>query len=287
MDSTIPAPLVSWTLTPALKIVTAFYVIRAHTLTDHRPILVLPNATQSEQHVLHSSRKRSRIFLSENDAVQKGQSAPEPYVLDYYQPFIIQVPSQYLQSPLEDVDKIISKYITTPQQHNLYGTLVLPAFLHTSTLFLHYRPLPTMFSLEHHTLHKPLRARITQRTKIHLRTRRMNGQYEQVYPEFSVVGSLGLYKERLGEEVLLLKAEGVTRSHPYQYIRLRVHVTHVSADIGFVLTIEAEWRFAAINMAGLRAQEDSRTMYPTNLRAQELVYAYTVICLREQTCTFP
>lgn len=287
MTSQTPASSSSWTLSPASTIATAFYVVRTYTHTDQRPILVLPNCTRSQEQVLQDSRRRSPISLSEHDSVQKCQLGPEPYVLDIYPPCIFRVPSQYLQAPLKDVDTVIPRHWTTPHRPAGNGTLTIPVYLHTPMLFLHYRSLPALFSLEHHIFKMPLCARITQRTKICLESQKMQGEYEQAYPKFSVVGSLGLYKERLGEEVLLLKAEGVTRSHPYQYIRLRVHVTHVSPDVGFVLTAQADWRFAASIMARMRAQEDSHTALRDNLMAQELVYAYTVVCLREQACTYP
>jgi hypothetical protein len=191
------------------------------------------------------------------------------------------VPTNYLPFPMRRQECIISFHPSTELPEEPYaGNISLPVYLippRRNTLFPDH-----IFTLTDTRLQSALCQKICQRTTVCLRHMRALHIYTEEMPVFHVVGSLGLYKDSVDQEVLLLVGEDAPSDHTFKYVRLQVHPTHVGPDVNLILTHGTDWQQRMHRRLEKWDIQDKTTEYEDKTTVVEVLYAKFVLSLRAQ-----
>jgi hypothetical protein len=208
--------------------------------------------------------------------------SPE-YAISIHYNFKGTVPFVHLPGPLKDLSNMLKFHPSTPTLLYRHHTLSLPVWAIVNLPPTPSHSLHPAFELPKQFRDQALPARIGLGMPIQLIDIGMSTECSSfcVYPDYLVVGSLGL-KWSPNKEILLLKTEGLPPYHPYRYIQLEVHPTQVAAEVGFVLTFEGGWRFMVQNKVREWQESDTLIELREKVLREELVYAQYVVNLREQ-----
>jgi hypothetical protein len=194
------------------------------------------------------------------------------------------VPYEHLPGPLRNLSHTYKfhPFTPTPRVKNQLYTLPVVFSVPSGCRPMPYPILHPRFELPSYTQRRELPVRICLEMDIQLA--KVTVGVERLIWEsmkYKVVGSLGL-NGKPSEEILLLKACQTEFNHPYRYVQLVVHPTHVSGDIGLLLSYEGEWLNQVERKARKWQREDASMDFEEQLRREMLVYAQYLRNLREQ-----
>lgn len=189
---------------------------------------------------------------------------------------------EFIPQPFQSYPRDLSFHPFTPYAGVTSSILVLPVIFRLEIVSLSTHRLYTLFELPSLVRSTALQKRINYDTKIRLRDA-ADPPVEPIpeYPDYCVVGSLGLWNDMQDREILLLCALGVAIDDPYRYVRLIVHPTHVSSEVGFVLSLEADWRLAVLDKLEIWRWEEPNEPFEDKLKRMELAYAYGIVSIRD------
>jgi hypothetical protein len=267
MSSLSTELITTWTHRRQNHALNQYHLIESFVDSERPSFLVLPNN-----------------FDAELSLVRWCEQTFGGYALYLFNTPNFTVPTQFLPKPMQKEEIVLPYHSYTPLPTEFRaGRLQLSVHvqrLRSDELFPSHSYL---FSLPHALLRGKIGHRICQHTKLRLSpTTRINYPYRKEVLEYCIIGSLGLYKERLDQEVLLLMAEDVEDDHTFKYVRLRVHPTHVGVDVNLLLTHDAEWQQQMHDALEKWDLEDNKSSYEDKMTLVEFLYARFVVSLRAQ-----
>jgi hypothetical protein len=192
------------------------------------------------------------------------------------------VPTEYLPSPIRRYKRVLPYHpVTNLPEEPFAGNISLPVHLipsYRDKLFPDH-----IFTISSTRLQVALRQKICQQTTIQLQHRRTSPIHNEEMPYFHVVGSLGLYKKSIDQEVLLLEGIDAPSDHIFKYVKLRVHPTHVGRDVNFILNRNTDWQKRMHRKLEKWDLQDKNGDYGEKMALVEVLYAKYVLSLRSQS----
>lgn len=255
----------SWMLfcTPLTSI--RYFRIMPTQLKKRPSFLVLPNTSQSE------------LYLAD-----WCKETFDHFVLQEFCCTMQTIPAEYLPHPLYEGGRPIPYHDVTPLPEEFRaGILELAVITKTHRVQNACESLP-LFSLPKSLLQKRLSHKICQQTRLVIDHSATIDQDVHDLPVYEVVGSLGLFKNSVQRELLLLRTDNFDKEHPFHFVELIVHPTHVSVDVGFLQTLDIRWERKISRTAkfwGFVTRSRDNRKYREML---ELLYVRAVISLRKQ-----